>query len=144
MTAPSTTSILWPAFALAGWTLCMILLLAFRRVRAVQLRVARLGQFALGEAGELPTHVALVNRNYMNLLEMPVLFYTVCVLSFAAGITGWPLVGLAWAYVALRMLHSLVHVTYNRILHRFALFAASNVVLALMWVLAGLGLAARG
>ena len=41
---------------------------------------------------------------------------------------------LAWAYVACRALHSLIHLTYNNVLHRLAAFAASNVVLLVIWI----------
>jgi len=41
----------------------------------------------------------------------------------------------AWCYVALRFAHSLVHLTYNNVLHRLVLFVLSNVLLSVMWVL---------
>jgi hypothetical protein len=41
---------------------------------------------------------------------------------------------LAWVYVGLRALHSLVHLTYNNVMHRLIVFAAGNVVLAALWV----------
>jgi hypothetical protein len=70
----------------------------------------------------------------MNLLEMPVLFYVV-VLGFYAtrrveAITVW----LSWAYVALRLMHSFIHLTSNRIIPRLMTFAAGNVVLLAMWL----------
>ena len=48
--------------------------------------------------------------------------------------------GLAWAYVALRVVHSLIHLSYNHVYHRLAAFVVSNGVLAALWALAGLGL----
>lgn len=79
----------------------------------------------------------------MNLLELPVLFYVVCLMLYVtAGVS--PLaVSLAWAYVVLRILHSIIHLTYNRVLHRLAAFAISNAVLAAIWVLAGVHVAAN-
>jgi hypothetical protein len=44
---------------------------------------------------------------------------------------------LAWVYVALRVMHSLVHISYNDVLHRLALFFCSNLALVSLWVLAG-------
>ena len=52
-------------------------------------------------------------------------------------------VAVAWAYVALRIVHSLIHLTYNRVMHRLTAFAISSTVLALLWVLAALHLAAN-
>lgn len=45
------------------------------------------------------------------------------------------LVAMAWIYVAMRVLHSLIHVTYNKILHRFSIFALSNLLLLAMWIM---------
>ena len=41
---------------------------------------------------------------------------------------------LAWVYVGLRVLHSIVHLTYNNVMHRLTIFAASNAVLAVLWI----------
>lgn len=74
----------------------------------------------------------------MNLLEMPVLFYVVCLVAIVAGATTAAILALAWVYVALRVVHSIIHISYNRISHRFAAFALSNGVLIALWVLVGL------
>lgn len=72
--------------------------------------------------------------NFRNLFEMPVLFYVAVVLALVLFVQDVLLVQLAWAYVALRVVHSAVHCTYNRVIHRFVAYAASTVVLLLMWV----------
>src|SRR5262245_65608865 len=58
-----------------------------------------------------PPEVAAATRNVINLYEMPTLFYAGTAFAFAAGAGGTALVALGWAYVALRGLHSAVHVT---------------------------------
>lgn len=69
----------------------------------------------------------------MNLLELPLLFYVLCIMMFVSNrVTGMQL-NMAWTYVVLRAAHSLVHLTFNVVLVRLSFFAASNVVLALMW-----------
>ena len=88
----------------------------------------------------MPRHVSIPNRNYMNLLELPVLFYMVSLTVVVTRIASPAMLGLAWAYVVLRLVHSLVHLTYNNVLHRLAVFAASNVVLLVLWLLAALAL----
>lgn len=130
-------AILPPLFALAAWTGCILLLVAFRRIRAgVQGRIG-FGAFRFGEASDVPADVVLPNRNYMNLLELPVLFYVVCLVAFVTASVSSAIVAVAWAYVALRVVHSLVHVTYNKIMHRFYAFASSNAALVVLWVLVG-------
>ena len=127
-------AILVPVFALAAWTGLILLLIAARRLTAgLSPR-----EFSLGESARVPPPVTLPNRNYMNLLELPVLFYVACLMAMMIGRGTPAMVRLAWLYVALRMAHSLVHVTYNHVMHRFAVFAVSNGVLVLMWVLLGL------
>ena len=71
--------------------------------------------------------------NFENLFEMPVLFYVAALLIFVTGLTDPIYVFGAWAFVALRAIHSIVHCTYNKIMHRFYFYAASSIVLWLMW-----------
>jgi hypothetical protein len=72
--------------------------------------------------------------NFRNLFEVPVLFYVLCVaISVNSGSTPG-LVAAAWLFVGLRALHSLIHVSYNRVMHRFLVYAASTVLLFGMWV----------
>ena len=77
----------------------------------------------------------------MNLLELPMLFYVVCVVLYVTG--GAPRQGIdvAWAYVGLRIVHSLIHLTYNRVLHRLFAFTLSNIALVSLWVIAGVHVA---
>ena len=49
---------------------------------------------------------------------------------------------IAWAFVALRVVHSVIHLSYNRVLHSLAAFSAANTALAVLWVIAALHLAA--
>jgi hypothetical protein len=78
----------------------------------------------------------------MNLLEAPLLFYLACVLLFVTAGGSPTALALAWAYVACRLVHSLIHLSYNRVAHRLIAFAASNGVLVALWLLTGLHIAA--
>jgi hypothetical protein len=124
-----------PMGALALLTFAVLLLIPFRRFRAAFAGQVRAEDFRYGESVRVPAPVSIPNRNYMNLLELPVLFYVVCVLNYVTSPTVSALtLALAWAYVALRALHSLVHLTYNNVMHRLAIFAASNFALLVLWV----------
>ncbi len=126
-------SILVPTLALAGWTMIIFLLIPYRRVKAANNGELSSKDFKLGESERVSLYVALANRNYMNLLELPVLFYVACIIFFIIqGVTSATLI-LAWLYVAFRVAHSLVHVTYNNVLHRGRLFALSNLILVGRW-----------
>jgi hypothetical protein len=79
--------------------------------------------------------------NFRNLFEVPVLFYVLCIAIAANGGSTPGIVAAAWAYVGLRAVHSLVHVTYNRVVHRFLVYAGSTLLLFGMWAAFLVGLA---
>lgn len=108
------------------------------RFRAAARREVAASDFKYGESAAVPAHVSIPNRNYMNLLELPVLFYVACLLVYVTDGASIALVALAWAYVALRVLHSLIHLSYNHVYHRRMAFAASNLVLITLWLLAAM------
>src|SRR3984957_6331780 len=136
--------ILYPLLALAAWTFLVLLLIPFVRVRSVRRREVGPNDFKYGGAPAAPPRVSTPNRTYMNLLELPMLFYVVClVLYVTAGGSSLP-VAVAWAYVGLRIVHSLIHLTYNRVIHRLSVFALSNAALVSLWVMAGAHIAAKG
>jgi len=72
--------------------------------------------------------------NFRNLFEVPVLFYALCIALAVTGASTPGIVAAAWGYVSLRALHSLIHVTYNRVVHRFLAYVASTLLLFGMWV----------
>jgi len=123
-----------PAVALVLLTFLVLLRIPFVRIRAVRARRAKVADFRLGESADVPGDVALANRNYMNLLELPMLFYVLVVTLYVTHHVDTLQLALAWTYVALRFAHSLVHLAYNDVLHRLAVFALSNVVLFAMWM----------
>ncbi|MGB3625083.1 MAG: MAPEG family protein [Henriciella sp.] len=137
----SQLAIFWPVIALAALTLVVLLQIVIRRFMLARKGEVTQDDFRLGESSRVPEFAAVANRNYVNLLEMPVLFYVVCVSLFVAGMVTPLLYGLAWAYVALRAVHTAIHITVNHVVARLAAFALSNLVLVVMWVLFGLQLA---
>lgn len=76
-------------------------------------------------------------NNYANLFESPVLFYTAILLTLILMLQDTTLVMLAWTYVISRYIHSFIHITYNRVMHRFAVFIFSSFVLLAFWLRLG-------
>jgi hypothetical protein len=130
----SPSAIFYPVIALVFWTFAVLLLVPRARFKVVRERRARASDFALGESENVPPETRLPNRNYMNLLELPVLFYVACIVLHVTGKVDAVAVGLAWTFVALRIAHSAVHLTYNRVIHRMRVFALSVLVLLALWV----------
>jgi hypothetical protein len=82
--------------------------------------------------------------NFRNLFETPVLFYTAALAIYASHVESLAHVALAWAYVVLRVVHSAIHCTYNKVVHRLCAFIASFAVLAAIWALLAWDLLVQG
>ena len=136
----SQEAILLPALALGFWTFCVLLLIPIKRSQARRRGVVTIDDFALGESAAVPPDVSIVNRNYMNLLEMPILFYVACLMIYVTESVSTMSLIMCWAYFAARIVHSLVHLGYNNVAHRRGIFAISNVVLLTIWVLLTVGI----
>jgi hypothetical protein len=85
-------------------------------------------------AHDLLPDSANASNNLKNLFELPVLFYAAVLLSLVLMIQDTLLVQLAWGFVALRIVHSVIHCTYNNVNHRFAAYAISCIFLMFMWI----------
>lgn len=134
-------AIVWPAFALVALTFAVVLRLARQRFAAARAGRVDPRYYKVFKGEGEPEDVAATARNLLNLYEMPTLFYAGIALAFAAGRSGTLLVALAWAYVALRYLHSAIHLTRNKVVWRFRAFAASLFVLLAYWAALGWQLA---
>jgi hypothetical protein len=128
------TQIILPMGVLAIWTLMVLTLVPIVRVRATVGGRTHVKDYRYGESGNVPGDVSLANRHYMNLLELPVLFYVACLTLLAANLYDETMLWLAWAFVVVRIAHSFVHLTYNNVLHRLAVFATGALIVLVMWV----------
>ena len=142
MTYTNGPAILYPMFALAALTALVQVLIPVMRVSAGARGELRTDDFRYGESAGVPDRVRIPNRNYMNLLEFPVLCYVACLLAYVATAVTPLMIGLAWVFVSLRVLHSAIHLTYNRVPHRAFVFGFSNFVLVVLWVHIALRIAA--
>ena len=133
-------AILAPVFALAVWTFLVLTLIPVTRFRAGFKREIRTDDFKFGESASVPDYVRLPNRNYMNLLELPQLFYILCVMFYVTNTASTTVVNLAWLFVILRVVHSAIHLTYNNVMHRLVAFAASIGVLLALFVMAAVAI----
>ena len=128
------SNILLPMLMLIGWTIGIMLVIPLQRFRAGRSGEVKLDDFKFGESSNVPLQASTANRNYMNLLEAPILFYILCLTLYAANLVDSLSLILAWVYVGLRMLHSLVHLTVNVVAVRALLFGASGLVLIAIWL----------
>ena len=127
-------------FALAGLTFFCVFRMGLLRFSAVRRGEIDGRFFRLYKDYEEPEYLRVLSRHVVNLHEAPVLFYTISIIAFVTETVSTLIIALAWAYVALRYVHSFVHLTSNKVLHRFRLFATSQLVLLVLWILVLVGL----
>lgn len=126
--------ILQPVMGLAIWTLVMCAWLYATRIPAMQRlnidpdSLVRDPDASLDKV--LPPQVQWKAQNYNHLHEAPTVFYAVALVLALMGQGDGLNAALAWAYLGLRVVHSLVQATVNRVLLRWALFMLSTLVLA--------------
>jgi hypothetical protein len=121
--------------AMALLTFTILGLVPLARFRAFFAGRVQVADFKLGESPAVPPKVALPNRNYMNLLELPTLFFPICLMFYVAHRVDGLVVDLAWIFVVFRALHSAIHVTINNVWLRMIFFGLGNGVLGVLWSL---------
>ena len=124
---------IYPMFALILLTFAVAGRLLYLRIRAVKTGQVRLSQFRLNQ-GEQPDNMVQAARNYSNLFEVPVLFYTGGVAAIALGLETTAILVLAWLFVACRLLHSWIHLTNNNVITRLRAFLAGNLCVLAIWL----------
>ncbi|MBC9031204.1 MAPEG family protein [Sphingomonas sp. JC676] len=138
------SQILAPVVTLVAWTIIMCVWMMAIRLPAlkkagIDMSKARGGRPGIldgmiDERAQWPAH------NYNHLMEQPTLFYAIALalalLGSGNGMNAW----IAWAYIGLRIAHSIVQATFNKISVRFPLFVLSTVALAALTLHAGLAL----
>ncbi|WP_353227007.1 MAPEG family protein [Novosphingobium sp.] len=137
-------AILGPVVALAGWTMVMWVWMYATRIPAIG-KIPQSGEPGADQGWTgamlddlLPRKTQWIAHNYNHLHEAPTVFYavalTLALLHWGDGFNAW----LGWAYVALRIVHSLFQATVNKVMPRFILFALSSLVLMALTLHAGM------
>ena len=133
MTHASPTLILYPVFAMFLLVVVVLLYMGHMRFAAVRKGEVSITFFRAYADGNEPEQLRVISRHYVNLFEMPVLFYVGVILVYITHQVSYWMIGCAWAYVAFRYLHSYVHLTSNNVMVRSSLYLASTFVLTVMW-----------
>ena len=80
----------------------------------------------------MPESINAASNNLKNLFELPVLFYGLCIYLGQTAQVDALYLWMAWGFLGLRVIHSVIHCTYNKVMHRFAAYMLSSV---LLWAL---------
>lgn len=124
--------ILQPLAAMMLLSLAVWLRLYFTRIPALRERrvdpqsIATRAQRTQADLGGAE---ARSSDNFVNLFELPVLFYALCLVLYVTERVDTVYLALLWGFFALRVVHSVIHLTYNKVVHRFLAYAAGGALL---------------
>ena len=129
----SDYSLVYPMLALVLLTFGVAVVLFRARIR-LGARGPHPGELLQGASGSPePEFLAKPTRHFINLFEVPTLFYAACLAAMVVGATGTPALVLAWGYVAARLGHAWIHLGANRVRHRFRIYLISWIFLLALW-----------
>ena len=133
---------LTPVLFLVVWTLIIWIWMYALRIPAMQkAKIDPQSALHPGSLSGLPVEARVAADNYNHLHEQPVVFYALAFYAHLAGVGDGLMVLLAWTYVLLRVVHSLVQIVLRLVMVRFAIFALSSITLIIMAGLALINLA---
>ena len=143
---PSPNPMLGPVVALAAWTAVIWFWMYATRIPAIVGSRMRLDPNApRGEQmATLPARVRWKADNYNHLMEQPTIFYAIVIALILMGFDRPINVYLAWGYVALRIVHSLIQATVNIVIYRFLVFTLSSLCLIALTIHAAIYLMHHG
>jgi hypothetical protein len=124
---------LLPAVAMVAITAVVWVLLYRQRIGEMRRRRIPPRDLATSRQAASALQDVNVADNFRNLFEVPVLFYVLCLALYATHLQDALVLGGCWLFAALRAAHSAIHCTYNRVIHRFYVYAASTILLFALW-----------
>lgn len=127
--------LVFPMFAMVLLTFFVLIKMFRTRLRLVRERKIDLSFYSIYQGEGEPEQSAKLARHFTNLFEAPVLFYVCCLSALAVNVTGLPFIVLAWAYVAARLMHAIIHTGSNRLRLRIYAYFSSWLILLSMWLL---------
>lgn len=136
----NVSSIFLPAVVMVFLSFFVLFRTAYTRVN--ESRVKRIHPQAVATSAQAAARFEDTRAadNFRNLFELPVLFYVGLLVAHASGQTGVLVLALAWTFVVLRVLHSAIQCSYNKVMHRFVVFLLGALVLLIFWAVLAVGL----
>ena len=128
-----------PLFVQIALTFLLLIAMGVARVRAIASRQVRVRDIALRQPN-WPEGATRISNAYHNQLETPLLFYLLLVLIILTKTEPTSFLYLAWGFVALRVIHAIIHVASSRARLRFYVFLATSILLGAMWVIFAMSL----
>lgn len=123
----ANTLLVYPMLAQSILIVLIGFWLGMSRVAAVMSGRVKMQDISLAGDG-WPDKIQKIGNNFNNQFQVPIVFMMICLLVMQNNLTDTVFIRLAWAFVALRVLHTLIHTTYNNVSHRFFVFVAGVLV----------------
>jgi hypothetical protein len=139
----SFQAILLPVFVQVGLTFALLIWMGTRRLRALSAGKLKIEDIALGEP-RWPARETQGANAFNNQFQVPLLFYVLVILALITRKADLLFVVMAWIFVALRIVHALIHTSTNDVRQRFTAFLAGVIVLMAMWVVFAARILAAG
>jgi hypothetical protein len=126
-----------PAFAMVALTFVVWWRMFFMRIG--QMKRERIHPQAVATSAQANAKLtdSRAADNFRNLFELPVLFYAALVVAALTGQVGPVTLALAWLFVALRVVHSAIQCSYNKVMHRFYAYVSGGFALFALWAWLG-------
>jgi hypothetical protein len=126
-------ALLVPSIAMALMTLVVLLTLGLRRFAAVRSRTVSVKYYTTYTEGAEPDALRRHTRHAQNHFEVPPLFHLVVIVTFLVGRVDALTLAVAWFFVASRLVHSVIHLGYNNVTHRFLVFGLGVLSMLFLW-----------
>ena len=124
---------IYPMFAMVLLTAVIGLIAVRARFRSVATGEMEGKYYRLMSGSEVSDHVQQTTRSYNNQFEVPILFFAGCLGYLALGIESGAAVAIAWVFIASRLVHACIHLTYNNVYHRLAAYFAGVISVLALW-----------
>ena len=132
--AKEKNKMLHAMFKLVILTTVIMVLTTRTRIESVKSGVVPQNYYSLMQGHDIPDFIAKTTRNFNNLFEVSTLFYAGFAVYLALDQIRRIPVNSAWVFVTARLLHSIIHLSYNNVLHRLVIFAIGNLSILIMWL----------
>ena len=133
----SVSAVILPVLVQVGLTLILLSVLGRSRLATLRSGELKVRDIALGER-VWPKRILQLQNSYQNQFELPVLFYALVGLALITRKADMLFVVMAWMFVVSRLVHAAIHVTTNKLSHRFMAFVVGVLIMAAMWAIFGI------
>ncbi len=136
----NNTVFFWPAFTLVLLTFSVMIRMLMNRI--AQMKANKIHPQSISTSSEVAAKMkdSRAADNFRNLFETPVLFYAAMFFAQVSQPENKILLIMAWLYVALRIVHSIIQCSYNKVMHRFYVFFTSVWVVLGIWIVMAIGI----